>query len=173
MLYHLIKLKNLLESIFKYSFANINPENNQCFCGQLSVPFEMGLTVLSNGEMRLRASLCREIESRLRSVEYGQRISGPYVADIRFGSDFTADIDGVRLRISPSENRIFLGEKAIPLTLDGEKNIRLIVDRMSVEILADNGLIFTSFKSVCNDDVHSLSVISGEADISVLQINDE
>ena len=44
---------------------------------------------------------------------------------------------------------------------------------MSVEILADNGLIFTSLKSVCNDDVHSLSVISGEADISVLQINDE
>ena len=159
--------------VLRLTWENINPENNQCFCGQLSVPFEMGLTVLSNGEMRLRASLCREIESRLRPVEYGQRISGPYVADIRFDSDFTADIDGVRLRISPSENRIFLGEKAIPLTLDGEKNIRLIVDRISVEILADNGLIFTSFKSVCNDDVHSLSVISGEADISVLQINNE
>ena len=153
----------------KMSWENINPNNGR-FCGQLSVPFEMSLITLPDGKMRLKASLCREIEGRLKRVSSDESIGSSYIADIRFESDCKLDIDGTSLEISIKDNRISYGEKSIPLTFSGEHNMRIIADKMSVEILADGGLIFSCMELLCRDEKRSISVRGGNADISLFRI---
>lgn len=160
----------------RLTWENINPENHQSFCGQLSLPMEMSLVSLQNGERRLKSTLCREIESRLKTVYKGclgkfETHNPSFIADINYSDeDFSINIDETVLKISPKNNSITYKNKAIPLYLSGKRNIRIIVDKISIEILADDGLIFSCIKSICNKDKRTLNISGGKTEISVFEL---
>ncbi|MBE6719703.1 MAG: glycoside hydrolase family 32 protein [Ruminococcaceae bacterium] len=159
--------------VLRITWENIDPENNQCFCGQMSVPAEMSLVTLNDGRMRLKASLCSEIENRLKPVQSG--CAGKYitngfcVADIESKSDFSVNIDDTELNINIKKNTISLGGKSIPLSLSGHINLRLIIDKMSIEIFADDGLIFSVIKSINNAHERIITVSGDDAKVKILK----
>ena len=160
--------------VLRLTWENINPENGQCFCGQLSVPFEMSSVAAQDGTVRLKASLCSELESRLTPVQEGcagrYAISeAAYVADIETDGDCTLDIDGAKLYVSADKNAVIFGDNSITLTEKDTHNIRLIVDRMSVEILADGGLIYSCIKNLCGSHTRSLDVSGSAAKVRILK----
>ncbi|MBR6939579.1 MAG: glycoside hydrolase family 32 protein [Clostridia bacterium] len=161
--------------VMRLSWENINPGDGQRFCGQLSVPMEMSLVTLPDGKMRLKASLCKELESKLVPCKKsdGEYLieSGAYVADFYFDESFTADIDGASLRVNVSNNTVSLGGNTVPLSLSGEKNLRLVVDTMSIEILADSGLIFSCVKNICKSGTRRLKIQSGNVETVVSYIS--
>ena len=165
------------DRVLRLSWENIRPGDGQCFCGQLSMPMELSLVTLPGGFMRLRATLSREIESRLIPVQNGafavyEINSSAYVADMGFDGDFTVSIDGTVLQISVGNNTISLGKKSIPLSLSGKRRLRLIVDKMSVELLADDGLIFSCVKALCDKDCRRLTVLSGTVTVHIYTVAD-
>jgi len=139
----------------------------------MSVPAEMSLVTLNDGRMRLKASLCSEIENRLKPVQSG--CAGKYitngfcVADIESKSDFSVNIDDTELNINIKKNTISLGGKSIPLSLSGHINLRLIIDKMSIEIFADDGLIFSVIKSINNAHERIITVSGDDAKVKILK----
>ena len=163
------------DSVLRLSWENIHPENGQCFCGQMSLPMEMSTVSLPDGTVRLKGCLFRKTEKQLATVYEGAVVDcviegASYIADLRFDDDFTLSIDGTVLAISVKANTIALGDKTIPLSMTGKRNIRLMVDSMSVEILADDGLIFTCIRLVCSHHRRRLTALSGNASVTVRQI---
>ena len=160
--------------ILRLTWENVNPENGQCFCGQLSVPFEMKTVSMKSGAMRLKATLCSESERKLKVVHDGSApvyyINGSFIADFSFSESFNIDIDGYALQISVENNTVSYNNKTIPLTLSGKLNLKLIVDKMSIEILADDGLIFSVIKALYKNDERTLKISGGKAELKIFQI---
>ena len=160
--------------VLRLTWENINPKNSQCFCGQLSVPLEMELIDSHDGTKRLKASLCSEIESKLELEQEGgageyQISSASYVAYIESDGNFALDIDGVKLYINADKNTISFEDNSVALTAKGTHNVMLIVDRMSVEILADDGLVFTCIKNLCGSHLRRLSVAGKSPEVRILK----
>ena len=161
--------------VLRISWENINPENAQCFCGQLSVPLEMSLVTLNNGKMKLKGSVCSEIETKLKPICEGKDKSytvqsTSFVADIRFkNEDFSLSVDDTVFNISVSNNTVSYKDGKIPLTLSGKHNIRLIADKMSIEILADDGLIFSCVRAVSLSNTRTLSLSEEGIEVTVLK----
>ena len=124
--------------------------------------------------MRLKASLCSEIESKLELEQEGgageyQISSASYVAYIESDGNFVLDIDGAKLYINADKNTISFEDNSVALTAKGTHNVMLIVDRMSVEILADDGLVFTCIKNLCGSNSRRLSVAGKSPEVRILK----
>ena len=159
------------DRVLRLSWENINP-GKQCFCGQLSVALEMSAVNLKNGEIRLCAKLCREISDKLSLYKSGGASSylidsATYIADIIPKDDLSVSIDGAILNISITNNTISYKKRDIPFTINGNKSIRFIVDKMSIEILSDDGLIFSALKHIYDKEKRCLTVSGGEAQIKI------
>ncbi|MBQ5995687.1 MAG: glycoside hydrolase family 32 protein [Clostridia bacterium] len=160
--------------VLRMSWENIDPENSQCFCGQLSIPMEMTLVTLTDGTKRLKSNICKEMEGRLKAVRKGcfksLVIEGAFIADIKIpDNDFWIGIDSTLFKISKSNNTLSFNENSIPLSLSGKYSLRLIVDTMSIEISADDGLVFSSVKNVCKGTKRTVSFSDGNLELTVLQ----
>lgn len=161
----------------RISWENIGPEKAQCFCGQMSIPMEMSLVTLADGQMRLKSHVCKEFEENLSVVCHlhsGRHTieSGAYIADIEFENDaFSICIDNAVLNINPCGNTISYCNKSVPLTLRGKQNLRLIVDRLSIEILADDGLIFSSVRLPCNKITRTLALSGKNVKATLLTVD--
>lgn len=159
----------------RLTWENISPGSSQCFCGQLSVPFEMSLATLDDGSMRLRSRILKEFEKSLVPIDFERRkqyiIPCPaFVADLEFdGEAFSVRIDETELVVSSAQNTITYNGASIPLTLSGKKSIRLIADRMSIEILADDGLIFSCIRSLSDKDSRTLMLSDGNINVKILK----
>lgn len=162
----------LKDRALRLTWENISPNKRQCFCGQLSAPQEISLVTLGDGKMRLKAGLCKVFESKLSVIikAASGSIDIPscaYVADITFGSDVLMNVDGAELSVNTKKNAISFKDKKIPLSLSGKRNIRLVADKMNVEIFADDGLIFSCIKHICNSERRNLSVFGKNAEVTV------
>ena len=163
--------------IIRLSWENINPENKQCFCGQLSVPLEMSLFALEDKTLRLKGSLPREIESKLEPAVKGyfsniEIDEETFVADFSFNDDFSVSIDGKAFNISTENNTVSLGNKSIPLSYSGENNLRFIIDKMSIEILADSGLIFTCVKALSDKNQRTLEITNNKVQTTIYKLKE-
>ena len=154
-------------SVLRLSWENIRPDGGAPFCGQMSIPMQMSSVTLPDGTVRLRAALPDEMEKRLKPAE---NTDGAFIADIRFQQNFTVNIDGTELKIDVKHNTISHRGNQIPLTLSGNKSLRLLVDTMSIEILADGGLIFSSLPAFCESGTHTLRITQGDADIRIQKL---
>lgn len=161
----------------RLSWENINPENSQCFCGQLSTPTKMSLEDTQDGKMRLKASLSKEIENKLEEIKGEKKSvfvidSAFFIADINLYEDCSVDVDGTLLEINLSRNTISHKGKKIPLTLSGKRKLRLIADKMSIEIFSDGGMIFSCVKHLCEKEKRRLSVSGNKNEAHVYKYSD-
>ncbi len=165
------------DRILRLSWENINPEYGQGFCGQLSVPLEMSLVALQDKTLRLKGSIPREIESKLEPIEIGyfsniEIDEEAFVADFSFNDDFTVSVDKTAFNISAENNTLSLGNKSIPLSISGEKNMRFIIDKMSIEILADGGLIFTCVKALSAKSKRTLEITNNNVKTTIYKLKE-
>lgn len=153
--------------VLRLTWESFAPAAEQRFCGQLSVPMAMSLATMQDGTRRLKASLCRELESRLTllTAEDSTALTvreTAFVADIDISEDGFVRVDDTVLTISVTDNTITYGEAAIPLSLSGGRQLRLVVDRLSVELLADDGLIFSCVPLQCAEAAYRLTASGGK-----------
>lgn len=146
----------------RVTWENINPDNN-AFCGQLSVPMDMSLVRTSDNLLRLKSSVSRELSDITHVVKIDEPReyivdSAAFIADLALVGDYSVDIDGTVFLISAKSNTIEYNGSVIPLTIGGDSSIRLIVDRMSIELLVDGGLVFSSVKALCPAEVRRIFV---------------
>ena len=120
----------------------------------------------------------KEIESIYENtteyIEVQTNIKAPLedsAYDISFSCDFDADVSfsifGHTFDIKKADNAIIRDKVRMPASLDGKKlDIRLIVDRCSVEIYADGGRFCGVFLTVRDLNLPYFSV-SGKKNITV------
>ena len=85
------------------------------------------------------------------------------------------DLRGTTVAIDPSEGIVSCEDRRGPLSLkDGLLRLRILVDRMSLEIFANDGLLFMPMHFVANPGNRSLklSAEGGEANIVSLKLHD-
>ena len=146
---------------------------------QMSIPVEMSLSK-ENGEYYLSALPVRELDAYRHEVASVSALGANPEIKIPL-SNAPLDIvlkapyaDGARIKmrifgnvvtIDTASNVIALGRNKIPLSLS-KKNIdvRMIVDRSSIEIFADGGKILFASQFICD---YNLPFISVSADKSI------
>ena len=144
---------------------------------QMGIPVEMALERTDSGYF-LKAVPVREIESLYEdTVEYNNvqtdlkaRLEDS-AYDISLSCDFDEDVSfcifGHRFDVKKAENVIVRDKVKIPASLDGKKlDIRLIVDRCSVELYADGGRFCGVFLTVRDLNLPYFSV-SGKEQVTV------
>lgn len=129
------------------------------FASQMSFPTELRLEK-QNDEIYLAATPIREIEALYQSGESLQNLSlaeprilqtGAAALDVAFsmpyvhGEKLVLNLLGTDLACDMDKNEIRYKNVKMPLTLDGgHVDLRILVDRCSVEIFADGGKIFAA-----------------------------
>jgi len=129
------------------------------FTSQMSFPTEMHLEKV-NDELYLAAAPIEEIENLYVSGETLQNISlteqktietGAAALDISLsmpyvhGEKLVINMFGTDLACDMDKNELRCKNVKMPLSLNGDKvDVRILVDRCSVEIFADGGKIYAS-----------------------------
>ena len=130
-----------------------------CFTSQMNFPTEVRLDCV-DGKYRLATLPIAEIaqlRTDTRTWEKTASVSNPlidylnggaYEITIRFGkacAAMTVELYGLRLRILPEENILELPGRVLPLSYNySGREVRLIIDTMSMEVFSDEGRIYTA-----------------------------
>lgn len=146
---------------------------------QMSIPVEMSLTK-ENGEYYLSALPVREIEAYRHEVASISELgSNPEIKiplskaplDIVFkaaktnGAKIKMRIFGNVVTLDTANNVIIVGKNKTPLSFLSKKNadVRMVVDRCSIEIFSDEGKILFAAPFVCDYNLPYVSVTSDKA----------
>ena len=130
-----------------------------CFTSQMNFPTEVRLDCV-DGKYRLATLPIAEIaqlRTDTRTWEKTASVSNPlidylnggaYEITIRFGkacAAMTVELYGLHLRILPEENILELPGRVLPLSYNySGREVRLIIDTMSMEVFSDEGRIYTA-----------------------------
>lgn len=130
---------------------------------QMSIPMEMTL-VREHGEFFLTANPIRELSALYLTSERFEpgALTDPFAVslkerayDIHLKGEFEGDLQirifGQILKVNEKDNCITFGRAVIPTSQFREsKDIRILVDRCSLELFVDGGKQFVALSAVCD-----------------------
>ncbi len=153
---------------------------------QMGFPTEMNL-VPHNGDVYLTANPIREIENLYvstvseKNFELGaaeksfplERAAYDIFFEAEFKNQITLRLFGLELQIKPAENSIVRGKHKIPISLDLDSvKLRIIVDRCSVELFADDGKFIATIPFWCDYNLPDITLSSPQGTkVSEITIN--
>jgi len=148
------------------------------FCGQMLLPTEMGLTKV-DGIYRLKTMPVKELELlRKETITHKKTVTpqdsivcplngGAYEINLVWAEDADAmklTLYDLELQLLPHENQLVFDKQTLPLRYGTGRNLRLIVDTLSLEIFADDGRVF-SVLAHRTDLEKRLLTLEGNADV--------
>lgn len=161
------------------------------FSGQMGVPTEFFLK-RAGDKIRLGSLPVKELDSIAKKKIENINIQGSeafecldinalrnsgieVTLNIKEGCGaFTLSCFGKEIRIDPEANEFATSSVKAPLSYDGEKNIKVIFDTLSIEAFADGGLIYSVSVSVAdrtkNVKIIPESTVDLTAEIKVLEL---
>lgn len=175
---------SLFERRIRIAWENM-PMHGARFEGQMSIPTEMFLRKVGD-TYRLGALPVRELDSVSQnefentvSVKEDAPLSVPlkeaaYDLTIRTEKavDYSVTIFGATVEIWGSRNEIRMGEQSLPLRhTENGTAIRLIRDTASIEVFADDGLIYTAFPAAADYEQPKLILQSRESAAFSVKVN--
>ncbi|MBE6598992.1 MAG: glycoside hydrolase family 32 protein [Ruminococcaceae bacterium] len=150
------------------------------FCCEMGIPMEISL-VNVNGEYYMKALPVAELDGIVRRTDTYSGVkktplSKTAAHDITIkvpkdSEDFTLTVFGSTFEVKPSENLFSFGDKAMPISrTDGDVEIRLITDTVSVECFLDGGLVYAVFGNILDKNLNYLTVTTDKAEITVKEL---
>ncbi len=150
---------------------------------QIGVPVEMKLicrdrdfllTALPVAELeQLRAeSFCYDRETITEPVRIPlKKAAYDITLEADYQSDISLEIFGHEFNLKTEENCIEFGKTKFPLSLDMDRiKLRMIVDRSSFELFADDGKFCATFSALCDYNLPYMRVTSKQ-EVSVQKLN--